>query len=92
MNFPQKVSDWLPSSRYGFDVRFVYGVDGGSTTYNPPLKEPYSGQNYWWNVLTFGVYNRCTQIAFFSYSGPNEGLVYMRYQHDSTVSNWFKIL
>lgn len=46
----------------------------------------------WYNVLTLGVANRCNQFAFCGYIGYDTSQkIYMRTQHDATVTGWREI-
>lgn len=64
------------------------GVDG---EYDPQTGEE---GDKWYNVLTFGVPARCTQIAvqtFIVPQAPVNGQIWIRIQHDTRVSSWFCI-
>ena len=90
-NFTAYPADWITSSGRGFSHQTVSINSTGNFNYAPPTKE--LGGFAWWNVLTFGVRTRCTQIAFFSFLGTTGGgKIYMRYQHDNMVSAWMQVL
>jgi hypothetical protein len=47
---------------------------------------------YWWNVITFGVSNRITQIAVQAYIGYSyTNYMYVRERHDNQWSGWVKV-
>lgn len=84
--------DFLPNAESGFaHCKVLLADKNANFSYAPPTKYPNGAA--WWNVLTFGVSSRCTQIACFSFSEPTGGgLIYMRYQHDERVSDWIKVV
>lgn len=46
----------------------------------------------WWNVLTFGVPSRLTQLAQQAFTGrPDTGALFIRSRHDSLWSPWFQL-
>ena len=72
------MSDALP----GQWVAFV-------TTAGPGADWPSTGIVAWWNVFTFGVSDRITQIAYQAFVGTTEqNLSVVRSNHDGTWSRW----
>jgi len=68
-------------------------LEDGDYSYAPPTVYGGYCHRAWWNVLTFGNYSRCTQLAFFSFMPTSGGgLIYMRYQHDYGVTDWTQVL
>ena len=60
--------------------------NGTTDSYSPPVNRT---GNRWFNVLTFGRANRCTQIACYSFLTHNsDNKVWIRTQHDNSVSAW----
>ena len=44
-------------------------------------------------VLTFGTGSRCTQLAFYGFDiNRNSNSIYIRRQHDTTVSKWYRLI
>ena len=61
----------------------------GTSDPNSPITE--SGY-YWWNIITFGVSNRITQIAVQAYIGyAYTNYMYVREKHDNQWSGWVKV-
>ena len=61
----------------------------GTSDSNSPITE--SGY-YWWNIITFGVSNRITQIAVQTYIGyAYTNYMYVREKHDNQWSGWVKV-
>jgi len=90
--FTASPAEWLPSSSRGFSIQSVSISSTGEYEYAPPTVET-KLQVAWWNVLTFGVASRCTQIAIYSFrASSNGGLIYIRRKHDDWVSDWELIL
>lgn len=86
--FTQRPGDILPD-KYSFVFGFYVVRNSDQSTYSPnPGKI-----GAWYNVLTFGATNRCTQIAIQAYQKVSvpQNTMYMRTQHDDQVSNWVKI-
>ena len=83
---------WLPPLTRGFSHQTVAIPPAGNFNYAPPTRTESNGAA-WWNVLTFGISSRCTQIACYSYNYiAGGGMIYMRYQHDDVVSAWMQVL
>lgn len=84
-SFTAKPSDWLGS---GFTINIVDDIKGSDRTYSPVNL---SNDHQWFNVITFGVTTRCTQIACYAYINqtPNNGnKVWIRTEHDGTATDW----
>ncbi len=43
-------------------------------------------------MITFGISNRCTQIAFYGYNVGRTEVFYFRRQHDNNVTDWQKVI
>lgn len=78
-NFTELISDMLNGN---FSVTNVQG----SAMSNSPTAS--SNEMCWFCVITFGVVNRCTQIAIQCFMNSFKGKMYIRYQHDTKVSAW----
>ena len=93
MEFTYNPADWIPASG-GFSFDAVSISNGGNHIYAPPTTTSADiTSQAWWNVLTFGVENRCTQIAVYAFQWANNGgLIYIRRVHDSWVSGWDRII
>lgn len=78
-DFTQLISDMLNGN---FSVANVQG----SAMSNSPTAS--SNETCWFTVITFGVVNRCTQIAIQCFVNSFRGKMYIRYQHDAKVSAW----
>ena len=86
-SFTAQPNAWL--GKYGFTLNAVSIT--ASDAYAPPTKETNSDLA-WWNVLTFGISNRCCQVAFYGYQIElTSGIMYARRQQDNAVSNWVQI-
>lgn len=85
--FTAKPSDMLSGS---FSVSNVVVVDQTTAVNAPTDRWP-----CWYNIVTFGISSRCTQIAYQNYLGQYGGVdnnvVYLRNQHDLNVSDWVNI-
>lgn len=85
--FTVKPSDML-SDNYSTSNHVV--VDSSSAVNAPSNNYP-----AWYNVVTFGVASRCTQIAYQNYLGQYGGIdnnaIYIRNQHDNNVSTWVRL-
>lgn len=87
--FTERPSEWLNEvSGIGLRIDCILANNSDKTTY-APQKGQYP---QWYNVITFGTGNRTTQIAAtcFSTTGGRNKL-YMRTQHDTTVTGWENI-
>lgn len=87
--FPEKPSDWLISS---FNIHQIeYEGDG---TIDSTYPQNTKGRSYHWNVLTFGMPSRCTQIAFQAYIGASTGAenaMFIRSEHDYITTDWKQV-
>lgn len=68
-----------------------YYKDVSDTTYEPSSIVE-SNNSAWWNVITFGRSNRCTQMAFYGYDINKTNVFYFRRQHDNNVSSWQQVM
>lgn len=86
-SFTAKPADWL-----GKGSPFaVVDISNSAFSYCPPTR---SGTLAWYNVITFGTATRCCQLAFYGFSGAtvDQGSIFFRRQHDTSVSPWMKVL
>lgn len=84
-HFTKYPKDYLkPNGEFNVEVVSFNGAD---EQYDPPTEKT---DYKWYNVFTFGVLNRCTQIAVqnFLYSSTTSGYIWIRVQQDTWVSNW----
>lgn len=84
--FTAKPSDWL-----GKGSPFSNVDINNSFSYAPPTR---AGSVAFYTVITFGTATRCTQIAFYAFSSAtvDQGSIFFRRQHDTSVSGWVKVL
>lgn len=84
--FTAKPSDWL-----GKGSPFSNVDINNSFSYAPPTR---AGSVAFYTVITFGTATRCTQIAFYAFSSAtvDQGSIFFRRQHDTSVSGWMKVL
>ena len=84
--FSQKPADMLGNNNL-FTINHISTPTNETDNYAPPVNWTSTGR--WFNVLTFGTDNRCTQIACYGYLGHgNDNKVWIRTQHDASVSAW----
>lgn len=84
--FTERPSDWLVEiSGFGLRADCVAVENSDQTTYSPQI-----GQfPQWYNVITFGVTSRTTQIAAPCFNlGSGNNKLYIRTQHDDSVTEW----
>ena len=82
--FTQYPRDWL-GKKWETTFRKVFITS--NFEYAPPTKD--EGNNLaWWNVMTFGIPDRCTQIAVYGFDIYTSNHTYIRRQHDNNVSDW----
>lgn len=68
--------------------RYVSYYSGGTAGADWPT----NNETAWWNVLTFGVASRLTQVAQQCFAGrPDSGIIYTRTKHDASWSGWSQI-
>lgn len=87
LGFPEYPSAWL---HHGFCVTRI-GDTEEAKQYSPL---PYASHAVWFNVLTFGISNRVTQLAFYGFTNQGDDIengVWIRTQHDTGVTAWKKI-
>lgn len=58
------------------------------TTAGPGADWPGTDMVAWWNVFTFGVSSRATQIAYQVLGTPEQNLSFVRSKHDGAWSRW----
>lgn len=87
-HFTKYPKDYLkPNGEFNIEAVSFNGAD---EQYDPPTEKT---DYKWYNVFTFGVLNRCTQIAVqnFLHSSTTSGYIWIRVQQDTWVSSWFCI-
>lgn len=82
---PGDILSKLSSSDVRVDISKL-SVENSALTTSSPKVGVYP---CWYNIITFGFPNRCTQIATEAYHA-NKG-IWIRYQHDSSVSAWTQL-
>ena len=83
--FTAKISDMLE----GFFCVGSLEYGTGIIDQNAPLQ---SSGPHWWNVITFGIADRCVQIAIQTYFiGQTTNILFLRKQHDNDTSDWILI-
>lgn len=77
--------------KLGKVVRVTYDAGTSQTPYNTPYGEMTNGYSFVtsYNVFTFGLVNRATQIATSVFSSNYNSFI--RYKHDNTWTKWQQI-